>query len=444
MPPERETVIPDLLNLSPRELVRSFRAQGIRRFYFVYDSAEQGLVASHPILNPVADSISADDRDFLAHEGLFFQISRHFDVLHCAFVHKTCRGQAAGGVRYWHYPTLEDCIRDGLRLARGMTRKNALAGLWWGGGKGVMVHDPGLDKNDPEIRATLYREYGAFMSSLRGCYVTAEDAGTQEADMAHIYSQTRFTTCIHPDTGGSGNPGIPTARGVMCGITAALKFLDQGDIRKKTVAVQGLGNVGMRTARNLIDGGAKRVIACDVDPERVEKARQEFAGSEFEALSVGPDSTDFLATECDVLVPCATGGMLNPVTIPQIQATLVCGAANNQLEDSGRDDRLLFERGITYIPDFLTNRMGIVNCANEQYGYVNDDPMIERHLSVDWEFSIHQTVLRVLKQSRRTGQPPGAVALTLADELALMPHPIHGHRGVRIIRSLVENQWHNS
>jgi glutamate dehydrogenase/leucine dehydrogenase len=325
-----------------------------------------------------------------------------------------------------------------------MTRKNALAGLWWGGGKGIMVHDPELDKSDPEIRATLYREYGTFITSLRGCYVTAEDAGTKEADMAHIYSQTRFTTCIHPNVGGSGNPGIPTAHGVVCGIVAALEFLDQEDIRQKTVAVQGLGNVGLRTVRHLLNGGVKSVVACDADPERVEQAKQECAGSDFEAVSVRPESLDFLATECDVLVPCATGGILNPRTIPEIRAAVVCGAANNQLEDSSRDDRLLYERGITYIPDFLTNRMGIVNCANEQYGYVHDDPMIERHLSTDWEYSIHQTVMRVLKQSQSAKRPPGSVALSLADELALEPHPIFGHRGKRIIESLVESEWHNT
>ena len=145
-----------------------------------------------------------------------------------------------------------------------------------------------------------------------------------------------------------------------------------------------------------------------------------------------------------VNAPLTTGGILNSQTIPDIRATLVCGAANNQLEDSDRDDRLLYERGIIYIPDFLTNRMGIVHCANEQYGYVNDDPLVERHLSTDWEHSIHQTVFHVLEQSRKTHQPPGSVALALADELALKPHPINGHRGVRIIQSLVENQWHSS
>ena len=434
----------DLLSISPQELVRTLRTQDIRRFFFVYDAVKQQLIASHPIFDAVARYIQADRRDFMQHEGLFFQVSQNHDVLHCAFVHKTCRGQGAGGVRYWHYSTFEDCLRDGLRLAKGMTRKNALAGLWWGGGKGIMVHDPGLDKNDSNTRSVLYREYGGFMSSLRGCYVTAEDVGTQEADMANIHSQTRFTTCIHPDAGGSGNPSMATARGVVCGIEAALTFLDQGTLQTKSVAVQGLGNVGLRTVRVLFEHGVQRVVACDVDQGRVDQAKNEFGRRSFEAALTHTDRADFLATDCEILVPCATGGILNSQTIPDIRATLVCGAANNQLEDSDRDDRLLYERGIIYIPDFLTNRMGIVHCANEQYGYVNDDPLVERHLSTDWEHSIHQTVFHVLEQSRKTHQPPGSVALALADELALKPHPINGHRGVRIIQSLVENQWHSS
>ncbi len=123
-------------------------------------------------------------------------------------------------------------------------------------------------------------------------------------------------------------------------------------------------------------------------------------------------------------------------------AKIVCGAANNQLEDSERDDRLLQKHDICYVPDFLTNRMGIVNCANEQYGYMNDDPFFEKHLSTDWEYSVYQTTLRVLGESRKTGDPPAQVAIRQADELSLQPHPIFGHRGKQIIDSLVADRWH--
>ncbi|MCH7677458.1 leucine dehydrogenase, partial [candidate division KSB1 bacterium] len=154
----------------------------------------------------------------MQHEGLFFHITKNHDTLQGAFVHRTCRGQGAGGVRYWQYPTMEDYLRDGLRLSKGMTRKNALAGLWWGGGKGVIAHNPEIEKSNPEIRASIYKEYGDLLTSIRGCYVTAEDVGTNVDDMANIFSSTRFTTCIPGHLGGSGNPSVPTARGVICGI----------------------------------------------------------------------------------------------------------------------------------------------------------------------------------------------------------------------------------
>jgi glutamate dehydrogenase/leucine dehydrogenase len=282
------------------------------------------------------------------------------------------------------------------------------------------------------------------MTSLRGCYVTAEDVGTNVIDMADIFSRTRFTTCIPPELGGSGNPSVPTARGVVCGMEAALEFLGLGTIEGKTVAVQGMGNVGEPAIRFLFEKGAARVVAGDIDRVLVESTRAEFAGRDFEAVLLERGDESFLATACDILAPCATGAVLNPRTIPHIKAKIVCGAANNQLEDSDRDDALLHQKGITYVPDFLTNRMGIVNCSNEQYGFVNHDPAIERHLARDWEYSIHQTTLRVLGESRESGEPPARVALRQADRLSLEEHPIFGHRGVQIIRSLLENRWHES
>ena len=134
--------------------------------------------------------------------------------------------------------------------------------------------------------------------------------------------------------------------------------------------------------------------------------------------------------------------MLNPVTIPMIKAKIVCGAANNQLEDPDRDGKDLFKRGIIYVPDFLTNRMGIVNCANEQYGYVNDDPFIERHFSTDWEHSIYRMALMVLKKSHKKNKHTGKIAVQIADKLSKKNHPVFGHRGQQVIDSLVKDKWH--
>ncbi len=434
--------VPDLIRMAPQDFVLFLKDQGIARFYFVHDRERDRMLCSHEVLEPIAEFILGDPRDFMEHEGLFFQVSRQHDTLQGAFVHRTNRGQAAGGVRYWHYDTLEDYLRDGLRLAKGMTRKNALAGLWWGGGKGVMAHNPACDKYDPKTRASLYREYGELMTSIRGCYVTAEDAGTNVEDMANIFVRTRFTTCIPRDVGGSGNPSIPTARGVISGMEAALAFLDLGTLEGKTVAVQGMGNVGGPLSRMLFEKKAAKVAAGAIRSELVAGLKEEFRNDNLEARVTAEGDDWIFRTECDLFSPCATGAILHPGTIPLIRAKIVCGAANNQLEDADRDDALLHGRGILYVPDFLTNRMGIVHCANEQYGSVNRDALIERHLEKEWEFSIHRMVLKVLEEAEASGEPPARTALKVADRLSLENHPLFGHRGLEIIRSLLEDRWH--
>jgi leucine dehydrogenase len=434
----------DLLGISTQEFVRFLKEEEITRFYFVFDPQTKTMSSSHPQLQILAEFIQTDPRDFMEHEGLFFQVIPEHDTLQGAFVHRTVRGQAAGGVRYWDYPTVEDYLRDGMRLAKGMTRKNALAGLWWGGGKGVMARNPDIDPEDENIRSCLYREYGTFISSLRGCYVTAEDVGTSVKDMADVFSGTRFTTCIPPVLGGSGNPSVPTARGVVSGMEAALDFLDLGELAGKTIAIQGMGNVGGPLIGFLFAKDVRKIIACDIDPQVVADVKADFPDKDLEAQAVARDDASIFTAACDILSPNATGAILNPATIPQIKAKIVCGAANNQLEDPVRDDQALFERDIRYVPDFLTNRMGIVNAANEQYGYVKDDPLFERHLQKGWEHSVYQTTLQVLRKSCSTGTPTAEIAMRLADRFSLEEHPVFGHRGRQIIQSLVEDRWHES
>lgn len=432
----------DLLQYSPQEFIEHLNNEQISRFYFVYDAQHRRVKCSHPQLQPIAEFLQADTRDFMEHEGLFFQITQYHDIIQGAFVHKTNRGQATGGVRYWHYSTVEDYLRDGLRLAKGMTRKNALAGLWWGGGKGVMAKNPAIDHEDPDIRAYIYREYGKFISSLRGCYVTAEDVGTHVSDMAKVFSCTRYAVCIPEEWGGSGNPSVPTARGVICGMEAALEFLGEGELAGKTVAIQGMGNVGGPLIRFLFEKDVGKVVACDMDARLVEKAKTELPDRNLEASVVFQGDESIFATECDILSPNATGAILNPRTISLIKASIICGAANNQLEDSQRDDELLFKRKLIYVPDFLTNRMGIVNAANEQYGYLEDDPLFERHLSWDWEYSIFQTCLSMFHESQAKDKPTARIAMEMADKLSSERHPIFGHRGQQIIDSLVATDWH--
>ncbi len=432
----------ELLQISPQEFVRFLGNQGISRFHLVYDAASGTMSASHPELQPLADFVVADRRDFMEHEGAFFQVTRAYETLQGAFVHRTRRGAAAGGVRYWAYDSVEDYLRDGLRLAVGMTMKNALAGLWWGGGKGVMARNPGVERDDPEARASLYQEYGELMTRLKGCYVTAEDVGTSVNDMAHVFSKTRFTTCIPPALGGSGNPSVPTARGVISAMEAALEFRGEGTLEGKTVAVQGLGHVGEPLVDYLFEKGVSKVIGSDIDAQLIGRVTQAFGGRCFEARLVQHNDVSILGAECDIVSPCATGATLNPRSIPIIKARIVCGAANNQLEDGERDDKALRDRGISYVPDFLANRMGIVTCADEGAGYVTNDPMIERHLTREWEYSIFSMAVKVLETSRSTGEPPGKVALEMADTLSLETNPIYGHRGQQIIDSLVTDRWY--
>lgn len=434
----------NLLHKHPQEVVALLIETGIWRFYFVYNTDLGKVLSSHPQLQEVADFLTDDRRDFFAHEGLFFQIDRSYNTLLGAFVHKTVRGQGAGGTRFWSYETFEDYLRDGLRLAKGMTRKNALAGIWWGGGKGVIAKNPAIDNSDPNIRANIYQQQGRLITSIKGCYVTAEDAGTTVVDVANMFKTTRFTTCIPSELGGSGNPSIATARGIVCGMEAAWDWLHGKSLAGTSIAIQGVGNVGAPLIKDLFEKGVGRIIASDVNENMLKSCAADNAGQNLDTRLAQPDDLSILFEECDILSLCATGGMLNQHTIPKIKAKVVCGGANNQLEDTARDDLLLFERDIVYVPDFLTNRMGIVHCANEQYGYVAEDPAIERHLSMDWEHSIFQATQRVLDESKRTGQPPAKVAIAQADALSEVPHPIFGHRGQQIIDSLVQERWQNS
>lgn len=430
-----------LFEQSPKQVAARMQGGGLRRGYLIYDPHAHELNVSHPLLRELADWLISHAPDFRAHEAIFLSVAPQTGALFAAFIHKTARGQAQGGLRHWPYESLGALLCDGLRLSRGMTRKNALAGLWWGGGKGIIARSESDADSDPARRRLLFREYGDFVSSLRGCYITAEDAGTNPADVAEVFHSTRFITCIPPNFGGAGNPSAMTAAGVVCAMEAALEFLELGALRDKRIALQGAGHVGGAMVAMLLERGVRSIVASDVSAERRSALLDAFEGQPVEVRLASPGADDILEEPCDVLVPAALGGVLGPKTIPGIRARVVCGPANNQLVDTDRDSRALQARGITYVPDFVANRMGIVYCGNEQYGYVNGDPMMRRHLSHDWAGGIHATTLRVLGLARAQGITPAAAACALADELAEQPHPIWGHRSLKIIESLVADRW---
>ena len=430
-----------LTEMNPHQFADHLRSLGRRRAYLLYESDSRTFQPSHPAIQQLADRLASVSRGSDAHEAIFFEVGRETGALMAAFIHKTTRGQAQGGLRNQPYETVEALLHDGLRLSRSMTHKNALAGLWWGGGKGLIASGDDDAWRDPGFRRRLYREYGRFVSSLRGCYVTAEDAGTSPLDIAEVFRTTRFLTCIPPESGGSGNPSRMTAAGVVCGMEAALDFLGQGSLANKKIVLQGTGNVGSEMIQLLLDHGVRQIVASEICEDRSAALLDNFNGHPVEIRPTRAGDEDILAEPCDVLSPCALGGVLGPKTIPSIQAKIVCGPANNQLVDEQRDALALKECGITYVPDFLANRMGIVACSNEQYGGVNGDPMIQRHLGRSWRGSIYLTTSKVLELARKPGVTPVSAAIRMANELSRQPHPVWGHRARQIVESLVADRW---
>ncbi len=429
-----------LLDLDLEVFAEQLRSHG-GRAYLVWDHAFERVIASAPWLTELGEWLAANERDFHRHEGLFLAVGPETGALFGAFVHATVRGQSAGGLRHWPYPNLESLLCDGLRLSLGMSRKNALAGLWWGGGKGIIARQAGERFRDPAYRRTLYREYGTFTTSLRGVYVSAEDVGTTPDDLAAVFETSRFATCVPPAVGGSGNPSPATARGVVCAMEGALDHQGKGSLAGKTVAMQGAGNVATSMIDELLAREIGKVIATEISPERCAILRDRFAQKPVEIRESKPGDLSIFAEPCDVFAPNALGGVLSPETIPMIAAPIVCGAANNQLLDDRRDDQALAERGIVYVPDFVANRMGIVNCANEQYGNLPDDPAINRHFSRDWDNAVFVVTKRILELSRREGITTSDAANELADEACRQPHPIWGHRGRAIIEGLRASAW---
>ena len=430
----------ELLELATDRFAKRLAASG-GRACVTWDDAREAPVASQPWLEPLAAALAVDDRDFHRHEGLFFAVGPETGALLTAFVHKTVRGQAAGGLRHWPYPNLLALIRDGLRLSLGMSRKNALAGLWWGGGKGIIARQAGERFRDLGYRRALYREYGALCTELRGLYVTAEDAGTAPADLAAVFETTRFATCVPPAVGGSGNPSPATARGVVCAMEAAFDHLGRPGFAGKTIAMQGAGNVAGYMIAELLERGVGRIVASEVSAPRCAELRERFAGAPLELRATEPGDRSIFAEPCDLFAPNALGGVLDPETIAMLRTEIVCGAANNQLLDDRRDDALLAERGIVYVPDFVANRMGIVNCANEQYGSLPEDPAIVRHFGREWDNSVYRVTRRILEHAAREGTTTSTAANQLADAAGEQPHPLWGHRGRAITASLRADGW---
>lgn len=311
-------------------------------------------------------------------------------------IHDTTLGPALGGTRMWTYASEEEAIEDALRLARGMTYKNAAAGLNLGGGKTVIIGDPKKDKNEE-----MFRAFGRFIQGLNGRYITAEDVGTTVEDMDIIFEETNFVTGVSQSSGSSGDPSPVTAYGIFVGIKAAAKeAFGTESLEGKTVAVQGVGNVAYKLCRYLHEAGAK-LIVTDIHKAAVNRAVEEF-----NATAVDPD--DIYGVDADIFTPCALGGIINDETIPQFKVKVIAGSANNQLKDSHHGDRI-HEMGIVYTPDYVINAGGVINVADELHGYNQERAMKKVE-------TIYQSVEKIFEISKRDGIPTYLAADRMAEE----------------------------
>jgi len=311
-------------------------------------------------------------------------------------IHDTTLGPALGGTRMWTYASEEAAIEDALRLAKGMTYKNAAAGLNLGGGKTVIIGDPRKDKNEE-----MFRAFGRYIQGLNGRYITAEDVGTTVADMDLIHEETDYVTGISPAFGSSGNPSPVTAFGVYRGMKAAAKEAFGSDsLEGKIVAVQGVGNVAYTLCQYLHEEGAQ-LIVTDINKEAVNRAVEAFG-----ARAVDPD--EIYGVECDIYAPCALGATINDETIPQLKAKVIAGSANNQLKDTRHGD-IIHEMGIVYAPDYVINAGGVINVADELYGYNQERAMKKVE-------QLYATIEKVIEISKRDGIPTYVAADRMAEE----------------------------
>ncbi|PKG56262.1 amino acid dehydrogenase [Shewanella sp. Choline-02u-19] len=333
----------------------------------------------------VFNHISFDD-----HEQVVFCQDKESGLKAIIAIHNTNLGPAVGGCRMWNYESDDEAITDVLRLSRGMTYKNALAGLTMGGGKSVIIADPKI-----KDREALFRAFGRCIDTLGGKYYSAEDVGVSTTDIMIAHQETPYMAGLE---GKSGDPSPYTALGTFLGIKAAVKHQRGIDsLKGLKISVQGVGHVGYYLCRHLHEAGAE-LIVTDINQESLDKVATEFG-----ATVVAPQ--DIYHQDVDVYAPCALGATINDITIPMLKATIVAGCANNQLAEV-RHGELLKEQNILYAPDYVINAGGIINVSFEKdYDATAATAKVEE---------IYNTLLTIFKQSDEQNRTTGDVA----DEMA--------------------------
>lgn len=327
---------------------------------------------------------------FDQHEKVLFVTDEASGLKAIVAVHDTTLGPAVGGCRMWPYASDEEAVTDVLRLSRGMTYKNALAGLEFGGGKSVIIGDPRTDKSEQ-----LFRAFGRAIDALGGLYYSAEDVGINTSDIMTAHQETPYMMGLE---GKSGDPSPYTALGTFLGIKAAVKYQrGSDDLSGLKVAVQGLGHVGYYLCEHLHNAGAE-LIVCDLNEGQLERA-----SAELNATVVGLD--EIYSQDVDVYAPCALGATINDQTIPQLKATIVAGCANNQLAEP-RHGEILRDKGILYAPDYVINAGGIINVSFERdYNADAAEAKVRK---------IYQTLLDIFAKADQSGKTTAVVA----DEMA--------------------------
>jgi len=327
------------------------------------------------------------------YEQLIFCQDRATGLKAIIGIHDTTLGPALGGTRFWNYETEEEAIIDVLRLSRGMTYKNAAAGLNLGGGKTVIMGDPEKLKTEE-----LLRVFGKYVEGLNGRYITAEDMNIGTQDVAYINMETDHVVGLE---GKSGNPSPVTAYGTFRGILAAAnEVFGSDDLTGKVVAVQGLGAVGYNVCRHLHEAGAK-LIVTDIKKSNIERVVNDFG-----ATAVAPD--EIFSVECDIFAPCAMGAVINDFTIDQLKCKIVAGAANNQLAEE-KHGQMLKDKGILYIPDYVINAGGVINVYEELQGY-------NKERAMNRAANIYNAVKKVIEISKRENITTAAAADRMAEE----------------------------
>lgn len=330
--------------------------------------------------------------------GIHFKADASSGLQTIVAIHNLNRGPAIGGCRFIEYPNTESAIRDAMRLAQGMTYKAAITNLPHGGAKAVIIRPPNLTEAQ---RENIFTEYGKFVDSLNGNYLTAEDSGTSVEDMNLVKKHTNHVLGSEAFEGASGDPSPFTALGVRRGLEAAVKHrYKRDDLENIHISVQGVGHVGYYLAKELHELGAKLTVT-DMNSSAAERCADEFG-----ATLVSPE--DIYAVDADIFAPCALGAILNDKTIPQLKVDIIAGASNNQLAEA-RHGLVLKEKGILYTPDYALNAGGLISVAQEFAGY--DEGKVREGCD-----HIFDTMLEIFERGDKDNLPMNIVADRIAEE----------------------------